>query len=88
MFLVIGLAGNKSDLFDKEVVKEKEAENYAKEIGAIFKSTSACTSTGIEELFESISSKILGPNAGGAIKGVKLEQTEVKDGTKKKKICC
>jgi len=56
------LAANKSDLFDKEQVSEAEAREYAKEIGAVFKLTSACTASGIEELFKSIGCKYLDPN--------------------------
>ena len=41
---------------------EAEARNYASEIGAVFKLTSACTATGIEELFKSIGCKVLDPN--------------------------
>ena len=60
--IVIGLAANKSDLFDKEKVSEEKARNFAKEIGAIFKLTSACTSVGVEELFVSVGCKFLDPN--------------------------
>ena len=56
------MAANKSDLFDKEQVPEAEARQYAAEIGAVFKLTSACQATGIEELFKSIGCKILNPN--------------------------
>ena len=56
------MAANKSDLFDKEQVPEADARNYASEIGAIFKLTSACTASGIEELFKSIGCKFLDPN--------------------------
>ena len=56
------MAANKSDLFDEEKVPEDEAQNYAKEIGAIFKLTSAFTGTGIDLLFKSIGNKFLGPN--------------------------
>ncbi len=56
------MAANKSDLFDKEQVSEAEAREYAKEIGAVFKLTSACTASGIEELFKSIGCKFLDPN--------------------------
>ena len=38
------------------------ARQYANEIGAVFKLTSACTSAGIEELFKSIGCKFLDPN--------------------------
>ena len=61
--LVIGIAANKSDLIEKEQVNEKEARQYAKDINAIFKVTSAAfTSAGIDELFKSIGCKILDPN--------------------------
>ena len=56
------MAANKSDLFDKEQVPEAEARNYASQIGAVFKLTSACTATGIEELFKSIGCKFLDPS--------------------------
>ena len=62
MILVIGLAANKSDLFDREQVSEAEAREYAKEIGAVFKLTSASSGTGIEEIFKSIGYKFLDPN--------------------------
>ena len=60
--IVIGLAANKSDLFDKEKVSEEKARTFAKEIGAIFKLTSACTSVGVEELFINVGCKFLDPN--------------------------
>ena len=60
--IVIGLAANKSDLIDNEKVPEEKARNFAKEIGAIFKLTSACTSVGVEELFVSLGCKFLDPN--------------------------
>ncbi len=56
------MAGNKSDLVEKEEVKEEEAKNFAKEIGAIFRMTSAFLSYGIEDLFRTIGCKILNPN--------------------------
>jgi len=38
-----GVLGNKSDLFIKEAVKDEEAEQYAKDINALFRVTSAKT---------------------------------------------
>ena len=38
---IFGLAANKSDLYDKEEVPKKEGVEYAKEIGATFRETSA-----------------------------------------------
>ena len=56
------MAANKCDLFDSEAVSEERARKFAEEIGAIYKLTSACNSTGIEELFISVGSKYLDPN--------------------------
>ncbi len=60
--IIIGLAANKSDLFDSEKIPEEKARKFANEIGAIFRLTSACTSVGIEELFHSVGCKYLDPN--------------------------
>ena len=51
---VMGLAGNKKDLFLKEVINEVKGKEKAKEIGAIFKLTSAKEGEGIHELMESL----------------------------------
>ena len=56
------MAANKSDLFDSEAVSEERARKFAEEIGAIYKLTSACNATGIEELFIGVGSKYLDPN--------------------------
>ncbi len=100
IILVIGLAANKSDLFDKEQVPEADARNYAAEIGAVFKLTSACTAAGIEELFKSIGCKFLDPNykedgeGGGSSNTasssggqVKLDSTKAKAPPKKSGFC-
>ena len=42
--IIMGVLGNKLDLFDNIQVDKEEAENYAKEIGAFFAETSAKTS--------------------------------------------
>ncbi len=60
--IVIGLAANKCDLIDDEKVSEERAREFAKEIGAVFKLTSACKSIGIEELFVGVGCKFLDPN--------------------------
>ena len=60
--IVVGLAGNKADLFDREQVSEEEAKEFAKEIKAIFRLTSAMTAIGIDELFSAVGKKILDPD--------------------------
>ena len=57
--IVIGVAGNKSDLYDDEVVSEQEARDFAKEIGAVFALTSAHINTGIDDLFTNLAKKYL-----------------------------
>lgn len=85
LFLVFGIAGNKSDMFDHEEVNEDDARNFAKEINAVFKPTSAATNLGIEDLFEELCGKLLG------IKKTETDNTKITlDGKKqtKKKGCC
>ena len=95
------MAGNKSDLFQNEEVREAEARDYAKEIGAFFRLTSALSSSGIDELFRSIGSKVLDPNFkdeensdensgnnGNNNRGFNLEGENGKNGQIKKKSWC
>ena len=58
--VILGIAGNKSDLYDEEAVPEQEAREYAKSIGAVFCLTSALNNSGIDELFKSLARKYLG----------------------------
>lgn len=48
MYLVIAIAANKSDLCEEGDLNEAEAKQFAKEINAVFKCTSAKSSAGIE----------------------------------------
>ena len=61
--IIIALAGNKSDNYEFEVVSLKEGQDLAKQIDAIYKSTSAMLSNGIEELFKSIALKFVNPTS-------------------------
>ena len=60
--IILGLAANKSDLDDKEIVKEDIAREFAKEINAIFMYTSAFKSFGIDELFHYLGCRYIDPN--------------------------
>ena len=71
--IIIGLAGNKSDLYSMEEVKEEEAINYAKEKNIIFSLTSSYDNTGVNELFYQLAQKYLYSYHKGIIK------KEVKD---------
>ena len=60
--VILGIVGNKCDMYDEEAVPEEEAREYAKSIGAIFQLTSAQNNSGINELFKNIGAKYLDPN--------------------------
>ncbi len=61
--IVIGIAGNKSDLYEDEEVPEQEAREFAESIGAVFSLTSAQNNSGIDELFKDMGKKYLCPNS-------------------------
>ena len=83
--IVIGVAGNKSDLYENEEVKEEEAREWAKEIGAVFELTSAQNNTGINDLFLNVGYKFLDPSFKPEIEIGNKEDKENKDETKEDK---
>jgi len=60
--IVLGIAGNKCDLFQEEEVTEEEVKKYAKSIGAVFHLTSCKESVGIDDLFFECGKKYLEVN--------------------------
>ena len=60
--IVLGIAGNKCDLYEQEEVNENQAREFAQSIGAIFALTSAQNNSGINELFRDVGNKYLDPN--------------------------
>ena len=60
--LIIGIVGNKSDLYQKQEVDLNDAKNYADSINAIFKETSVKDEECINELFEELAQKFLEVN--------------------------
>ena len=88
--VVIGIAGNKLDLYEKEQVKEEEGKNYAKQHKAIFKLISAKSNkAGIDKLFESLFEKYINAKSGNdsysTTNNINLKNTTKKQ---KKKKCC
>lgn len=59
---IFAIASNKSDLYGNEQVDNKEGREYAAKIKAIFKETSALSSTGIDDLFRLVGKKYLNPD--------------------------
>ena len=102
--IVLGVAGNKYDLFEHEKVKEEEAREWAKEIGAVFELTSAQNNTGINDLFTKVGYKYLDPTFNPKIEigskqdrennpqqiKIVLDKKDLKKDTNKKnkKSCC
>ena len=83
--VVIGIAGNKSDLYEYEEVSGKEAGNFAKSIDAVFYLTSAQSNTGINELLEDLGKKFLDLNpsideSNENIQSIKQEESNIKIG--------
>ena len=66
--IILVIAANKSDLFQKEEVDEEEARKLASDLGAIFVGTSAKQVESINQLFIEIAKKYTGS-----------EQIEIKD---------
>ncbi len=83
--IILGIAGNKSDLYDNEAVPEKEAREFAKSIGAIFALTSAQNNSGVNKLFEDIGNKFLDPNFQDKVQDNKIEREQAKSITLEKK---
>ena len=50
-------------MYEYEEVTEQEAKAFAKDIGAIFQTTSAKLSNGVDELFRMIGKKFVNPDA-------------------------
>ena len=96
--IIIALAGNKSDNYEFEVVSLKEGQDLAKQIDAIYKSTSAMLSNGIEELFKSIALKFVNPTSSffnsvpaskdDLKKSTIIEKKKHKNKKVEKKKCC
>ena len=94
--IILAIAGNKSDDYENEVVSLKEGKDLAQEINAIFKSTSAMLSHGIDELFKCIGEKYINPSLNtneetiskeeNFRKNIKIKNTQKEK--KEKKNCC
>ena len=85
---LLAIVGNKSDLYAKEEVKEKEAKEYAKEIGAVYQLASCLRNEGIRELMQAIGLKVLGEIPKEVPNGKEDKIDLTKKQKKKDDKCC
>ena len=89
---VLGIVGNKSDLYYKEAVKEEDAEEYAKNKGIPFKLCSAKTPKlfcdFLEELVIKYIEKMERKLEQSVVDGLKLDDVDDEGKSKKKGKCC
>jgi Ras-related protein Rab-5C len=57
--IIFGLAGNKSDLYSKEEVKEEDARNYAREKNMFYSLISCYQNTGVDDFFNKLGKEYL-----------------------------
>ena len=92
------MVGNKDDMYQFQEVTDEEGREFAKELDAIYKRTSAKNQTGggIDDLFKDIGIKFLHPESENTSvltkeeiksKGEKLQREKIKN-EQKKKGCC
>ena len=60
--IILGIAGNKCDMYEREEVNENDAKEFAESKGAFFEITSAKNNTGINELFMNAANRFVDPN--------------------------
>ena len=86
--LVIGIAGNKSDLFERTEVTQEEGELFAFEHGAIHVSISCLQNYGIDSLFETLAKKFLEIDEDEYIEDNEINHKLTKKKSKHKKRFC
>ena len=82
--VIIAVAANKGDLYEKRVISNEEGEEFAKQIGAIFATTSAKDDSGILELFQNIGRTIMDPTYDAAAVSKKQKSDYEKEKRKQK----
>ena len=95
--MVLGIAGNKYDLFTQEDVPEAEANKFTKKIGTVFRLTSCKESIGIDDLFKECGekylqdNKLISPSVNNKKNNFSLNNEKAKDKNEKKgkkEKCC
>ena len=76
--VLLAVIANKSDLYDNAQVKDEEGAEFARQIGALFQSTSAKSDTGITNLFDNIGQKLFNPNFDASVEQQQKEEFQKK----------
>ena len=82
-YSVLGVVGNKCDLYENEEVKEAEAREYSQQIGATYMLVSAKSGDNINLLFDTLIKQYLGPAFAEQLKEIKKDKGETGKLTKK-----
>ena len=92
--VVIGVAGNKADLYENDdLADEDEAKEFAEEIGAVFYLVSAKSGENITKLFEKLLDKFFEKDIQDKVKNIEMNKRErssfsLESRVEKKKKCC
>ena len=93
-YSVLAVVGNKSDLYENEVVNDKEGEKFAEEKNAEFMLVSAKTGNNVNNLFNVLVNKYLDPSFQEQIEPIiqknddNIKITKKNEKGKKKGGCC
>ena len=85
---ILGICGNKQDLFAREQVKEEVAKKYAEEKNIPFKLTSAKNPLSFNKFLEELVGKYVEKNGGGKVVQEKGKINLTGDKKTEKKKCC
>ena len=91
--ITLGVAANKSDLKSESTIPDEKGKEYAKKIGAIWKSTSAITEDGgfedfIDELFNNYYLEKFDLDVASSTQSSKLNKAMIRYSTVGGKNCC
>ena len=93
-YTVTAVIGNKIDLYMNKEVADTDAQNFAKEIGAVFGYVSAKDGNGINEVFDKLVNEFIKPEFSALMKKIKEKRRgsfifkKSSNRHQKKKECC
>ena len=93
-YTVTAVIGNKIDLYMNKEVADTDAQNFAKEIGAVFGYVSAKDGNGINEVFDKLVNEFIKPEFSELMKKIKEKRRgsfifkKSSNRHQKKKECC